>query len=224
MKKHLLMILAALSLFAALVPMGASGQDSDLCYAALGIVPDVGNTWEGYTVVSGSGGAGSQIVVGTDGPDYLTGGSGNDVLCGYGGDDVLEGGSGHDELVGGPGYDELYGGSGNDALYGSETDVLNGGSGRNNIIVVSDVVSNINVTMAYGGGYCYPVIEATGFLAKTTYSSTFYYGGNAGDGGLITTDAQGNWTGSSVSLRKGLTNTFQYEIDGVESDIVSYAC
>lgn len=221
MKKHLLLVLAALSLFAALVPMGASAQDSGLCNAALGIVPDVGNTLEGYAVVSGSGGAGSQIVVGTDGPDYLTGGSGNDVLCGYAGDDVLDGGSGNDVLVGGQGYDELYGGSANDGLYGSQADVLNGGSGRNNIIVEAPFIS---VTMAYGGGYCYPVIEATGFLANATYSATAYFNGVASYGGEITTDYQGNWFGSSISLLQGRTASFQYEFDGVTSDIVMYAC
>ncbi len=93
--------------------------------------------------------SGSQVVVGTAGPDRLVGGSGNDVLCGLGGDDVLMGGSGHDYLDGGDGSDELQGGSGNDVLDGGagfdrhfggsghdtlrNGEVNDGGSGRNEV-------------------------------------------------------------------------------------------
>ncbi len=77
------------------------------------------------------GGSGSDVVVGTDGPDHLVGGSGNDVLCGLGGDDVLEGGSGNDYLDGGAGTDTLRGGSGNDTLVNGE--VNDGGTGKTTI-------------------------------------------------------------------------------------------
>lgn len=89
---------------------------------------------DGYAVVYGSGGSGSQVVLGTDGGETLSGGSGNDILCGFGGDDVLLGGSGNDILVGGPGQDELYGESGGDTLYGDTDDpVLSGGTGNNRV-------------------------------------------------------------------------------------------
>jgi|GEM_PF-3404802 len=112
----------------------AAAQDASWCDQVYGA--EAGTRFEGYTVVYGSGGSGSQIVLGTDGDDYLSGGSGNDILCGFGGNDVLDGGSGNDILVGGSGLDELYGGSGNDTLYGTEMDyVLDGGSGRNDVIL-----------------------------------------------------------------------------------------
>jgi len=77
------------------------------------------------------GGSGSDVVVGTNGPDQLVGGSGNDVLCGLGGDDVLEGGSGNDYLDGGLGFDRLFGGPGNDTLVNGE--VNDGGAGNDKI-------------------------------------------------------------------------------------------
>jgi Ca2+-binding RTX toxin-like protein len=75
------------------------------------------------------------VVLGTEGDDILSGGSGNDMLCGFGGNDVLYGGSGNDILVGGSGWDQLYGESGGDTLYGEPGEVLDGGTGRNHVIV-----------------------------------------------------------------------------------------
>lgn len=76
------------------------------------------------------GGAGSQVVVGTDGDDRLIGGSGSDLLCGGDGDDILTGGSGHDAMYGEGGDDQLTAGSGDDSLDGGVgTDALSGGSG-----------------------------------------------------------------------------------------------
>jgi hypothetical protein len=69
------------------------------------------------------------------------GGTGNDILCGFGGNDTLWGGASKDVLAGGPGADSLYGESGDDVLYQDAQDrVVNGGSGRNEIILVTMLV------------------------------------------------------------------------------------
>lgn len=103
------------------------------CDEALAAANEGATTFNGYRIVWApeQGGSGSQVILGTDGPDHLSGGSGNDMLCGFGGDDVLMGGSGNDYLDGGAGFDVLYGGSGNDTLVNGE--VNDGGSGRNTI-------------------------------------------------------------------------------------------
>ncbi|MBD2254643.1 calcium-binding protein, partial [Nostoc parmelioides] len=86
------------------------------------------------------GGAGDDIVVGTDsnnslfgnaGNDRIFGGLGNDYLFGGAGDDYLDGGEGNDALFGGAGTDTLLGGAGNDYLTGGAGDnILNGGDGN----------------------------------------------------------------------------------------------
>jgi len=113
-------------------------QSADLCHAAIASAESGAGPYARYRLVyianGDRAGSGSQIVVGTDGPDTLDGGSGDDLLCGFGGDDVLLGGSGNDILVGGWGNDTLDGGSGNDHLVGNpDNDIMNGGSGRNTV-------------------------------------------------------------------------------------------
>ena len=56
------------------------------------------------------GGAGDDVLLGSDMADHLYGGQGNDTLRGGGGDDVLEGGDGDDTLQGGAGNDTIKGG------------------------------------------------------------------------------------------------------------------
>ena len=65
-----------------------------------------------------SGGAGDDLLVGSNADDTLDGGDGADVLRGRGGDDVLDGGDGPDLLIGGRGDDVLRGGLGPDVLLG----------------------------------------------------------------------------------------------------------
>ena len=99
---------------------GAAQQAGGVCDQAIAEAGTGQGTYGRYTLVQAPavGRSGSQVVVGTAGPDRLVGGSGDDVLCGLGGDDVLLGGSGNDYLDGGDGADELQGDSGNDALDG----------------------------------------------------------------------------------------------------------
>lgn len=63
-------------------------------------------------------GAGDDIAYGGDGNDTIRGGDGDDFIDGNGGDDIIEGGAGNDVLAGGTGVDYLYGGDGNDILRG----------------------------------------------------------------------------------------------------------
>ena len=117
------------------LPAEAAGpvRGGDVCAEAIAEAGTGHGPYGHYRLVRApaQGGSGSDVVVGTPGPDHLVGGSGNDVLCGLGGDDVLEGGSGNDFLDGGPGKDTLDGGSGNDTLVNGE--VNDGGSGNNTV-------------------------------------------------------------------------------------------
>ena len=67
------------------------------------------------------GGAGDDLLEGTETADVLRGLRGDDRLLGLGGDDLLEGGIGDDRLEGGDGADRLDGGVG--------VDVMSGGAG-----------------------------------------------------------------------------------------------
>lgn len=74
---------------------------------------------------------GTDVVVGTNGANYLYGGKGNDILMGNAGPDVLVGGPGNDSERGGSGDDTLKGNAGNDHLRGgSGDDDIFGGPGK----------------------------------------------------------------------------------------------
>lgn len=76
------------------------------------------------------GGAGNDLLIGSDGADNLTGGDGDDTLNGNGGDDILRGSAGADSLNGGDGADGISGGSGNDNINaGAGNDTVYAGSG-----------------------------------------------------------------------------------------------
>ncbi len=119
---------------AAAPPAGPGGKlgaaSGNVCEQAIAQAGTGTGTYGKYRLVKApsQGGSGSDVVVGTAGPDHLVGGSGNDVLCGLGGDDILEGGTGNDYLDGGGGKDTLRGGTGNDTLVNGE--VNDGGSGQ----------------------------------------------------------------------------------------------
>ncbi|MBA2453704.1 MAG: hypothetical protein H0V47_11070 [Chloroflexia bacterium] len=141
-------------------PAAAQSDGDALCAEALAAAQAGATHFQGYEIVWGSGGSGIQVVLGTDGPDVLSGGSGNDLLCGFGGDDTLYGGSGNDILAGGPGVDQLYGESGGDTLYGDAFDpVLNGGTGRNQVIVTQPTLM-VTFSDLKDSGFCDIFIEA----------------------------------------------------------------
>src|SRR5688572_19206063 len=88
---------------------------------------------------------------GTGGDDLLAGGAGSDWLHGLGGDDDLDGGSGNDTLAGAEGDDIIRGGAGSDTLqvWGAGTDVVEGGDGDRDNLLVSwgDATTPISMTM-----------------------------------------------------------------------------
>ena len=70
------------------------------------------------------GGAGDDLLIGSNGQDSLFGGEGEDTIFGGDGNDALGGDQGDDFIVGGLGDDTLLGGLGDDTLDGSEADGL----------------------------------------------------------------------------------------------------
>ena len=81
------------------------------------------------TLLSVDGGAGDDVIKGSDGPDLIVGGEGNDTL---------DGGAGDDRIVGDRGSDTMNGDAGDDTLVwnnGDGTDVMNGDDGRDDIEV-----------------------------------------------------------------------------------------
>ena len=68
------------------------------------------------------GGTGDDVLIGSEGGDFLAGGPGDDLLRGRGNpsfnSDFLFGGPGRDSMFGGPGPDQLHGGPGRDLLRG----------------------------------------------------------------------------------------------------------
>ena len=74
--------------------------------------------------------AGTVIIEGSDGDDWLLGTPEDDCIVGYGGHDELWGMLGNDTLFGGPGHDSLQGLAGDDTLLaGDGDDQLYGGAG-----------------------------------------------------------------------------------------------
>lgn len=115
-------------------------------------VPDV----DGPAVSSGPT-AGDDVLVGTDGADWIeaqdgddivTLGDGDDEAYGDAGNDVLNGEGGVDRLFGGEGHDTVDGGAGDDWISGSSgNDVVNGGSGNDHVMG-----STGHDTVSGGGG------------------------------------------------------------------------
>lgn len=202
----------------------ASAQDASLCDRAL--EAGAGAVVDGYTVVFLTGGSGSQIVLGTDGDDYLTGGGGHDVLCGLGGYDVLDGGSGNDLLVNGPGGGELYGASGHDTMIGYEGDVFNGGSGRNETVILTPVV--LQDLWISGGLYNFDgLVTGTGFTPNSTVESLiriYSPSGSVNQGfiGWNGTDANGSFaTDAAYNFCYSSDNT-AVEITATDAEGVTY--
>lgn len=83
--------------------------------------------------------AGSDMIDGTAGDDFLEASSGNDKVFGEGGDDHIDGGAGNDRLFGGDGDDHIIGGTGNDKIVDE--------SGNNTVI---DTEGNARVTTGAG--------------------------------------------------------------------------
>jgi len=61
---------------------------------------------------------GSDVILGTQGPDTIRGLAGRDLICGRGGVDTLRGGKDDDRLFGGASRDLLVGGHRDDRIFG----------------------------------------------------------------------------------------------------------
>ena len=95
------------------------------------------------SVENATGGAGDDVLVGSDalnvltgndGDDQLFGGRGGDELHGGNGADVLTGDNGNDQLFGDGGADSIDGGGGNDTLFGGVgIDSITGGDGADSM-------------------------------------------------------------------------------------------
>lgn len=84
-------------------------------------------------ILIADGGAGDDLITGSDLNDQIWGSSGHDLLGGSNGNDLLDSGAGNDALFGGLDNDSLYGGAGNDGLHGGHgNDWLNGHGGTFN--------------------------------------------------------------------------------------------
>lgn len=88
------------------------------------------------------GGAGNDVLRGTNAADWIFGGAGDDTINGLGGNDTLFGGAGRDVLDGGTGSDYVDGGTGDDLLiyrFGENRgafDIYNGGTGVDTLRLV----------------------------------------------------------------------------------------
>ncbi len=108
---------------------GAQGDDT--LYAAgqeLLIPPFVLDDVRGARMF---GGAGNDLIVGSDRWDRMQGGPGNDRLLGFAGNDWMRGGPGTDHVIGHNGSDDLLGGGGSDVVLGDRRDsAVRGGGGH----------------------------------------------------------------------------------------------
>jgi RTX calcium-binding nonapeptide repeat (4 copies) len=95
-----------------------------------------------------TGGAGNDIIAGSDDLDILDGGDGRDTVDGRGEADVVTGGAGRDLLIGGAGHDNIQGGADIDfasfedhslAVTASLDNVANDGSFGENDLIAADV-------------------------------------------------------------------------------------
>ncbi len=92
--------------------------------------PDDGKPYNGTLV----GGAGADIIAGTDDADIIYTSSGNDMICGHGGDDIIYGSNSNDYIDGGEGADMIYGEGSNDVIYGKGgNDIIYGDQGDDEI-------------------------------------------------------------------------------------------
>lgn len=83
------------------------------------------------SITGATGGAGNDVLRGTDRRNMLSGGPGDDRVFALGGQDYVTGGAGDDRLSSGPGEDSVYGERGDDRLLGSGgRDSLSGGAGH----------------------------------------------------------------------------------------------
>ncbi len=74
---------------------------------------------------------GTNVIIGTDGPDNLVGTAGSDCILGRGGDDTIDARDGNDFISGGSGRNTIMAGIGNDFVWGGpDSDTIDGSAGN----------------------------------------------------------------------------------------------
>lgn len=208
MKRLSTLVMMAMLLGAMLVPAQTVSAQSDgdaLCAEALAAADAGATSFQGYKIVYGSGGSGSQVVLGSPNSETLFGRSGNDLLCGFGGDDQLYGGSGNDILISGTGVDQLYGESGGDTLYGDTGDtVIDGGTGNNQEFVAQGPQATVTiVSVTYFSGAVILVVTATGFAPNSPVTEFVFLDPSQGEINSaallsISTDSAGAFNNTTI--------------------------
>jgi Ca2+-binding RTX toxin-like protein len=137
----------------------------------------------GADIENAFGGAGDNVMTGSNAANDLTGGPGGDILDGGAGDDTLNGAAGGDRLTGGSGNDGVFGDDGDDAvLEGAGNDNVAGGADLDHLDY-SGVTGGVTLSLALatpqatgGAG----TDTATGFENLTGGSGADVLGGDAG--------------------------------------------
>ncbi len=125
------------------------GQGFDIIYGAQG--DDSIYSADGVDVASRSdtrgmrafGGAGNDMIHGSNRWDRMQGGAGNDQLFGYEGQDWMRGGANADSIDGGAGADNMHGGNGNDSIMVTKGDTVRGGAGSRDTCNVRGVAAQL---------------------------------------------------------------------------------
>ncbi|MCF7986776.1 MAG: hypothetical protein K9L60_04335 [Methylovulum sp.] len=162
-----------------------------------------------------NGSDGTDILIGTEVPNYilgqagdddLSGGAGNDTIYGSYGNDVISGNEGDDKLYGEQDNDYIEGNDGNDTLDGGlGQDTLSGGAGNDTYYLGYDALDVIDdkglandvdvVIMPYQlSKYTLPTGIENGTIAPGTGASSL--AGNESDNSLTGNDGKNNLSGA----------------------------
>ena len=180
---------------------GLGGDDS--------VAATAGTALAENTLLSVDGGAGADIVTGSDGPDLILGGEGNDILNGRGDDD---------RIVGDRGADTMNGGAGDDTLVwnnGDATDIMNGDDGRDDVEVNgAPAAGDIFTVQPNGARIKFDRANLVPFSLDIGSSETMHANGLGGDDAITIGDV-GNYEvtasggpGSDTLTGGGSSETF----------------
>jgi len=162
-----------------------------------------------------TGGAGNDVLAGSDGADTISGGAGSDNLTGNGGVDQLAGGAGNDTIDAGAGNDVVTGDDGNDSITaGAGNDSLSGGEGNDTFVFAANFDRDDSVaggngtdTLSANSGMvdiAFNAVTSVEVLTLTT-ASTATLGAGAQAAGITTVNgAAGDDTISASAFTVGL--------------------
>ncbi len=177
------------------------------------------------------GGAGNDLLTGTQGTDNffgnggndtifsgnsgsnVSGGAGDDTIIGANGKDIIHGDAGNDTIVGNNGADELFGDAGNDRIEGGlGNDLVDGGADTDTVVATGDVNFTLSDTTLTGLGTDTLVsierAELTGGVSNNTIDCTAFTGVTVLYGGGGTDTLLGGSGENSMSNNVGGSTTF----------------